>query len=198
MFESTLPTLVDVPIIVTSVLSNFICDAGLAYPDRLLDVANAELHDHVQALHKHSLAHPFVKIVVVPPLARTDPDWFNPYLACLTANLFSEISKVGNGQLRYLSPFIAPSHYFEADGVHLNHDSGKLFIQFVLNGVDQVFPASDLTSPSQPQVSVNPYVAPPFAASNANPGISAQVGHSHGIHSGYHAGYGSVSSQPGQ
>ena len=131
VFESTLPTLADAPIIVTSVLSNFICDAGLTSPDRLLDAANAELHDHVQALHKHSQAHPHVKIVVVPPLARTNPDWFNPYLACLTANLYGEISKIGNRKIRYLSPFISPPHYFEADGIHLNHDSGSLFIQFV-------------------------------------------------------------------
>ena len=181
----------------TSVLSNFICDAGLTSPDRLLDAANAELHDHVQALHKHSLAHPHVKIVVVPPLARTNPDWFNPYLACLTANLYGEISKIGNRKFRYLSPFISPPHYFEADGIHLNHDSGSLFIQFVLSGVDQVFPAVEPASPgsSQAPVTTSTYAAPSLPVTQFPSGVPVHAGPSHGIYTGYQAGFGSASSQ---
>jgi hypothetical protein len=140
VFESTLPSLSGASLIVTSVLSNFLCDAGASAPDRILDVANSELTSHVQFLAQFSINNPGVQIVVVPPLARSEPMWFNPYLPCFTAYLFGEIAKTNNSQLRYLSPFVSPPSFFTADGVHLSPEAGLQFIRFIIDGVDQVFP----------------------------------------------------------
>jgi len=104
ILESTLPNLTNVSVIVTSVLSNFICDAGSLALDRIIDAANTEMTAHVQFLSRYSQSHPGVKIVIVPPLSRSEPDWFTPYLPCFTTYLFSEISKLGSTQIRYLSP----------------------------------------------------------------------------------------------
>jgi len=144
IFETTLSSpgsLPDASLIITSVLSNFICDAcSTVAPERLLDVANLELTQHVQALLTYCQSNPSAKVVVVPPLARSVPSWFNPYLPCFTTFLFNEVSKHGSTHIRYLSPFVAPAHFFEADGVHLNPEAGIQFIQFIISGVDQVFP----------------------------------------------------------
>jgi len=86
------------------------------------------------------MANPGVRIAIVPPLARSVPDWFNPYLPCFTTYLFGEVSKAGCSQVRYLSPFVAPPHFFVSDGVHLNQDAGIQLIRFILDGVDQIFP----------------------------------------------------------
>ncbi len=99
IFKSTLPTLTDASLIVTSVLANFKCDAGSLSPDRLLDLSNTELASHVQTLISFSLANPGVQIPIVPPLARSVPDWFNPYLPCFITYLFGEISKAGCSQV---------------------------------------------------------------------------------------------------
>ncbi len=155
VFESTLPTLGDAGIIVTSVLANFICDAGLLSPERILDQSNAELTSHIQSLIRFSLTNPSVRIVVVPPLAWSVPEWYNPYLPCLTTFLFGEITKSGRPQISYLSPFVAPPQYFTSDGIHLNQDAGVQFIRFIVDGVDQVCPPVD-SNDSQPSEPVFP------------------------------------------
>lgn len=147
VFDSTLPGLTNVSLLVTSVLSNFICDAGLQNPDQILDAANIELHDHVKQLHQYALSHPQVRIVVVPPLPRTVPEWFNPYLPCFTSYLIGEIGKLSCSQIRFLSPFVAPAQYFEADGIHLTTAAGFQFHQFIHDGVDQVFPVESPVVP---------------------------------------------------
>ncbi len=123
-------------------LSNFICDAGSQSPDRILDQSNNELTSHVQTLVSFCQSNPQVRVAVVPPLARSVPEWFNPYLPCFTAFLFGEITKAGCDQIRYLSPFVAPPHFFTSDGVHLNQDAGIQFIRFIIDGVDQILPNS--------------------------------------------------------
>jgi len=165
-------------LIVTSVLSNFICDAGALSPDRLLDAANSVISDHVSLLHRFSQTSPSTRIVVVPPLSRSNPDWFNPYLPCLITFLISEIIKTGNTQIRYLSPFVAPATFFLSDGVHLNQDAGFHFIQFIIDGVDQVFP--DVNPPPHQSTSMAP---PPLSnvtlqSGSALPNVSSQFTYS--------------------
>ncbi len=119
-------------------------------------MANAELTSHVQSLLNFSLANPDVQIAIVPPLARTTPDWFNPYLPCFITFLFGEISKAGRSQVRYLSPFVTPPQFFISDGIHLSPEAGVQFIRFVLDGVDQIFPpASTLTQTQPPALSAS-------------------------------------------
>jgi len=138
------------------VLSNFICDAAsLVTPDRLLDSADNEMIHHVQTLFTFCQNNPSVRVVVVPPLARSVPAWFNPYLPCFTTNLFSHVSKFGSTQLRYLAPFITPAQFFDVDGVHLNQDAALQFLQFILSGVDQVFPPTETLQASYPTASLS-------------------------------------------
>ncbi len=182
VFESTLPNLTPARLIVTSVLSNFLCDVGSQTLDRILDVANSELTAHVQALSQYSVTHPNVQIVVVPPLSRTEPSWFNPYLPCFTSYLFDLIAKLGNSQIRYLSPFVAPPSFFCSDGVHLTPDAGGHFIRFIVDGVDQVFP--QLESGTVPFIlpSAGPSISAPPPSSRLSPPSqinSAQINSAH-------------------
>ncbi len=147
VFDSSLPTLTGAATVVTSVLSNFLCDSCLVVdPGRLLDVANTELQGHVSALLTFLQSHPDVHAVVVPPLPRLKPDWFNPYLPCFSTFLANAISSSGNVRLHLLAPIIALPSSFETDGVHLNAEAGISFIQYVLNGVDQILSGAMSTS----------------------------------------------------
>jgi len=78
--------------------------------------------------------------VIVPPLPRQHPAWFNSYLPCFVTYLINEVSKDGNGQIQVLAPFVALASSFDPDGVHLNADSGFTFIQYMMNGLDQLLP----------------------------------------------------------
>ena len=143
MFESSLLRIDGASIIVTSVLSNFLCKACTASdPAHLVEVANAELSSHVALLVAHLRTNPQTRVVVVPPLPRLDPTWFNSYLPCFTSFLIGEVGKYTGMQIRTLAPFVALPTSFESDGVHLTSEVGESFIEYVLSGVDQIFPAS--------------------------------------------------------
>ncbi len=90
------------------------------------------------------------RVVIVPPLPRPVPAWYNVQLPGFLAHLFNEVNRIGSTQIRLLSPFAAPSEYFEADGVHLKKDAGIQFVQFVIHGVDQVFPVLDCSTSVPP------------------------------------------------
>ncbi len=130
-----------------AVLANFICDAvSTVPPSELLLAANTELTSHVQTLHNFVQGRPQTRVVIVPPLPRPDPAWYNVQLPGFLTHLFGEVSRLDSPQIRLLSPFAAPSEYFETDGVHLKKEAGIQYIQFVIHGVDQVLPVISCVS----------------------------------------------------
>lgn len=138
MFVSSLPTIPVPQILVTSVLSNFICDACTV--DDVLGPANREITEHVELLNTYSRSNPGVSIAVAPPLPRSVPDWFPTYLPVFSTFLFHEITRIGNPRLQYMAPFVAPPGYFESDGIHLNVAAGSSFVQYLVTGADQLYP----------------------------------------------------------
>jgi len=147
---------------VSAVLANFICDAVSSVPpSELLTAANAELTSHVQALHHFTQGRPQTRVVIVPPLPRPEPSWYNVQLPGFLTHLFGEVSRLGSSQIRLLSPFAAPSEFFETDGVHLKKDAGIQFIQFVVHGVDQVFPVLTVSPPASSQVQFSSWASSP-------------------------------------
>ncbi len=180
----------------TSVLSNFISDACLqSDQSRLVESANDELRRHVASLHDFLQVNPSTTAVIVPPLPRLVPDWFNAYLPCFTTFLIGEVTRFGCSRLQILAPFIALPSSFESDGIHLTAASGFCFIQYLINGLDQVGPpsVSGLASSSQapsapsystPSVASSTFTAPSYSAATqfqpvpftqSNPGVSSQA-----------------------
>ncbi len=95
----------------------------------------------------------------MPPLPRHAPAWYNVHLPGLLVHLYSEVSSLGSAQIRLLTPFVAPVEYFEHDGVHLNRDAGVQFIQFIIQGVDQVLPVLDCSDQIAPPSSLPPSIS---------------------------------------
>ena len=163
----------------TAVLSNFLCDAcGSVDPSQLVEAANAELSSHVSSLASYLRNHRQTRAVIVPTLPRLEPDWFNAYLPCFTTYLVSKDSKISQGQIQVLAPFVALSSSFESDRIHLNADAGHCFIQYVLNGVDQLLPVIDamdvssgLQSLSQVPVSAPTTFPHPMSSGSANASV---------------------------
>lgn len=156
----------------TSVLSNFICDSVSSVPpDQVLNASNTEISSFVETLHRYCLQNQSSVFIVVPPLARKEPHWFNSYLPCFTAFLISEISRRSTSQIRCLSPFITPDTFFESDGVHLTHDAGLQFIQYIISGVDQVYPVPNPLSQSS-SGSISSFPSAPNIFSQAPPPAS--------------------------
>ena len=110
---------------------------------KLLEATNTEISLHVTTLVTYLRSYPRTRAVIVPPLPQLSPVWFNVYLPCFTTYLVSEVSKISQGQFQVLAPFVALSSSFESDRIHLNADAGDCFIQYVLNGVDQLLPVID-------------------------------------------------------
>ena len=138
-------------LIVASVLSNFLCDAGgLVDAGTHQPVLSAEISEHVQLIQNYALRNPATRIVIVPPLPRSAPSWFGPYLQGLSAQLCSEVTKLGTPQICCLAPFIAPPSFFESDGIHLHQAAGIDFIKYIIDSVDQVYPVIQCQSFASP------------------------------------------------
>ena len=50
---------------------------------------------------------------------------------------------MGNSNLKFMTPFVAPPSFYESDGIHLNSDAGLSFVHFLVANSDQLFPSSD-------------------------------------------------------
>jgi hypothetical protein len=142
-------------LVVTSVLSNFLCDAGgLTDSSNHLQALSSEITDHVQVISNFAAKNPLSRFVIVPPLPRSVPTWFAPYLPGLTAQLCSEVTKLGTAQICCIAPFIAPPSFFESDGYHLNKAAGIDFVKYIIESVDQVFPVLQCQSLPAPSSSL--------------------------------------------
>ncbi len=64
--------------------------------------------------------------------------------------LYHEITRIGNPQIKYLSPFVAPPSYFESDGIHLNAEAGVLFVNYLVTSMVLLFPDSPPTVQNPP------------------------------------------------
>jgi hypothetical protein len=163
VFTSTLTQLTNVNVLVTAVLSNFICDACLAGGD-LAALANSEITSHVETLNVFSLSNPGTGILVAPPLPRSVPDWFSAYLPGFSTFLVHEIGRMMNPRIKYMIPFIAPPNYFVSDGVHLSPDAGVLYVNFLVSSADLHFPPSLIDETAQPTGTPAGHVTPAATA----------------------------------
>ena len=135
----------------TSVLSNFLSDAGKSVePSGLLDALNLVIVNHVRTISGYVQSNRTTRVVIVPPLPRSTPDWFGAYLPGLTSLLVSEVLSLASPQVTCLAPFIAPASYFESDGLHLNSVAGLEFIKYIVIGIDQAYPVIDCGSMAPP------------------------------------------------
>ncbi len=171
VFNSSLHTLNDVRVLITSVLSNFICDACTG--DDILTVANRVLTEHVEALDRFSKTNPGSRVAIAPPLPRSCPDWFNAYGPGFASFLYHEVTRIGNPNIRFMAPFIAPGSFFESDGIHLNADAGLQYVNFLIGGADALFPENvnlvpaPVTIPTTSSVTPSPDLAEKVARIDA-------------------------------
>ena len=148
-------------------------DAGTHLP-----ALSAEISEHVQLIHNYALRNPATRLVIVPPLPRSVPSWFGPYLQGLSAQLCSEVAKLGTSQICCLAPFIAPPSFFESDGIHLHQAAGIDFIKYIIASVDQVYPVIQCQSLPSPSSRSPDEVAQVIAGcSKASPEVPSDLQH---------------------
>ena len=96
------------------------------------------------SLNSYSLSNPGTSIAIAPPLPRSDPAWYSANLPVFSTFLFHEVARMGNPQLKYMAPFVAPHSFYESDGVHLNSEAGASFISYLVTSADLLFPESEV------------------------------------------------------
>ena len=129
VLDSRLSTLTSAGYIVLSVLENFIVTVCSGVDDEEVQLfARQQITALVDGLWTVIQRIPGVNIIVQPPLYRSSPSWFGPYLPDLISFLSSEVTRINSRQLAVCQPFIVLPSMLEADGVHLNVAAGDRFM----------------------------------------------------------------------
>lgn len=130
--DASLATMTSATLVVTSVLENFISDICIGVPDDEIQLfAHQQITAHVDALHGLVSRLPDVAVLIVPPIYRSTPAWFGPYLPDFLGFLAAEIARVGSARIGMCSPFVVVPSLLEQDGVHLTPTGGDKFLAHI-------------------------------------------------------------------
>jgi hypothetical protein len=128
-FDANLVTVTEASFIVTSVLENFIVDACAGVKEDAVQLfAHQQITAHVEDLFNLTARLPDVNIMIVPPIFRSNPAWFGPYLPDFISFLSSEIGRFGSPRMSVCSPFLVTPALLEQDGIHLTAAGGDRFM----------------------------------------------------------------------
>lgn len=128
-FDTCISSLTVADLVVTSVLENFIVDGCTGVPDDEVQLfAHQQVTAHVETLMSLTVRLPGVNVIICPPMFRSNPAWYGPYLSAIHAFLAAEVARVGSRQLGVCAPFVAVPSLLEADGIHLTPSGGSRFL----------------------------------------------------------------------
>lgn len=154
-------------VVLVSALPNLVCDA--ASESNLSDLATVVTEStsrYVSDIAKQTTK--FKTVLMVPPLFRTTPAWFQDQLRTMTAILTALIQTYPNMQM--LPEFKVQVTDLLSDGVHLHSEAGTRFVDYLVNCVKDVIGAATpaLTEPTIADVMklLNETLVPRTAAIN--------------------------------
>jgi len=129
VLDAHLATLDSAELLVVSVLENIVVKVCTGVSDEEVQLfARQQITALVEGLHSVVQRIPDVAIVITPPMYRSTPAWFGPYLPDFISFLSSEVSRIGSPKMTVCSPFIVTPSMLDADGVHLTALAGDRFL----------------------------------------------------------------------
>jgi len=133
VFDSHIETLSsNSKLVVTSILANFIVDVCTGIPDDEVQLfAHQQVTAHVETLLGLVSRDPLVNVIIVPPLYRSTPAWFGPYLPDILGFLAAEVGRIGAGRISICAPVVVVPSIIEEDGIHLNPAGGDRFLAHI-------------------------------------------------------------------
>lgn len=93
--------------------------------------AHQQLTAHVESLFAIVSRLPTVTVVICPPIYRSNPAWFGPYMADFHSFLHAEVARIGSNRIGVCPPFVVVPSMLETDGVHLNAAGADRFLKHV-------------------------------------------------------------------
>ena len=125
VLDASLSTLQSACLIVLSVLENFVVSACSSVNDEEVQLfARQQITAIVNEMYDVVQRIPGLNVIIMPPMYRSDPPWFGPYLPDLTSFLSADVTRINSSQLAVCSPFLVDPSMLERDGVHLTASAG--------------------------------------------------------------------------
>jgi hypothetical protein len=132
VLDAHLLTVESAGLVITSVLANFIVKICSGVTEEEVPLfANQQITAHVDSLLSLVNRIPSVNVIIVPPLFRSSPSWFGPYLPGIVNYLVSEVGRAGSDRIAVCQPFICTPGLLEEDGLHLTVQGGDRFLQHI-------------------------------------------------------------------
>jgi len=129
VFDARMSTVDAAGVVLLSVLENFIVSACSGVSDEEVQLFSQQLITaFVDTIFTAVQRVPGLNVIVMPPMFRSTPAWFGPYLPDLINFLSSEVTRTNSSQIAVCSSFTVNPSMLESDGVHLTAAAGDRFL----------------------------------------------------------------------
>ena len=139
----------DNKLIVISVIENFLADAARKgesddpdnYATNFDDILASAIQDYVDEIKKAATRLPETIFLIVKPILRPSLNWFDLNFEEICDEIKEKLEKIRCENVSEIESLSRASQNFAPDGVHLTTESGRLFVDCLINAAEAYYNA---------------------------------------------------------
>ena len=139
-------------LIVVSVIENFLADAARKgesddpdnYVTNFDDILASAIQEYVDKIKKVATRLPETTFLIVKPILRPSLNWFDLNFEEICEDIKEKLAKIGCLNVSEIESLSRASQNFATDGVHLTPESGRLFVDCLINSAEAHYSAGQV------------------------------------------------------
>ena len=128
-------------LVVISVIENFLADAAKKEesndPDNYVtnfdEILSLAIQEYADEIKKAATRLPETTFLIVKPILRPSLNWFDLNFEEIGDDIKEKLTKINCANVSEIESLSRASQNFATDGVHLTPDSGRLFVDCLIN-----------------------------------------------------------------
>ena len=136
-------------LVVISVIENFLADAAKREesndPDNYVtnfdEILSSAIQEYADEIKKAATRLPETTFLIVKPILRPSLNWFDLNFEEIGEDIKEKLTKINCANVSEIESLSRASQNFATDGVHLTPDSGRLFVDCLINSAEAYYNA---------------------------------------------------------
>ena len=153
-------------LIVVSVIENFLADAARKgesddpdnYVTNFDDILASAIQEYVDEIKRAATRLPETTFLIVKPILRPSLNWFDLNFEEICEEIKEKLAKIGCLNVSEIESLSRASQNFATDGVHLTPESGRLFVDCLINSAEAHYsagPVVDIADEEEERMETN-------------------------------------------